>query len=145
MREMLTDPATLLGLSDGGAHCGLDLRRQRAELHADALGARPAARGREAAAGMAGQAPDQRDRRTSSASTTAAVLAPGMKADVNVIDFERLRLHTPEIVYDLPAGGQRLVQRVDGYEATIVSGQPIFEDGEDTGAMPGKLVRAGRR
>jgi N-acyl-D-aspartate/D-glutamate deacylase len=72
------------------------------------------------------------------------VLAPGMKADLNLIDLPRLRLHHPELVYDLPAGGKRLVQRVDGYRATIVSGVPIFEHGEDTGARPGRLVRAGR-
>ena len=60
---------------------------------------------------------------------------------MNLIDFDRLRLHQPEIVHDLPAGGRRLVQRVDGYRATLVSGTPIFEHGEDTGARPGRLVR----
>jgi len=60
-----------------------------------------------------------------------------------VIDFGRLRLHVPEIRYDLPAGGRRLVQRVDGYIATLVSGVPVFEHGEYTGATPGRLVRAG--
>ena len=69
-------------------------------------------------------------------------LAPGLKADVNVIDFERLRLHVPEVRYDLPAGGRRLVQRVDGYVATLVAGTPVFEHGEYTGAHPGRLVRA---
>jgi N-acyl-D-amino-acid deacylase len=54
-----------------------------------------------------------------------------------------MRLHIPEVRYDLPAGGRRLVQRVDGYVATIVSGVPIFENGVYTGATPGKLVRAG--
>ncbi|MBO0711596.1 MAG: amidohydrolase family protein, partial [Acetobacteraceae bacterium] len=70
------------------------------------------------------------------------VLAPGLRADVNVIDYEGLRLHIPEVRYDLPAGGRRLVQRVDGYDATFVAGVSIFEHGEPTGAMPGKLVRA---
>ena len=54
-----------------------------------------------------------------------------------------MRLHVPEVRYDLPAGGRRLVQRVDGYIATFVSGTPVFEHGEYTGATPGKLVRAG--
>ena len=72
------------------------------------------------------------------------VLAPGRKADLNVIDFERLRLHAPEMVYDQPGGAQRLVQRADGYVATIVSGSPIYRDGEGTGEMPGKLVRGVR-
>jgi N-acyl-D-amino-acid deacylase len=140
IRTMLTSPETVLGLSDGGAHCssisdaslpswmlthwgrdrkrgpGLPLemivKRQTSET-ADFFGF--ADRGR---------------------------LAPGLKADVNVIDFERLRLHVPEIRYDLPAGGRRLVQRVDGYIATLVSGTPVFEHGEYTGATPGKLVRA---
>jgi N-acyl-D-aspartate/D-glutamate deacylase len=71
-------------------------------------------------------------------------LAPGLRADVNLIDFDRLRLHRPELVHDMPAGGRRFVQRVDGYQATLVAGTPIFERGEHTGAMPGRLVRAGR-
>ena len=72
-------------------------------------------------------------------------LKPGLRADINVIDFEGLRLHAPEIVHDLPAGGRRLMQRADGYEMTLVAGTPVFERGEHTGAMPGRLVRAGRR
>ena len=71
-------------------------------------------------------------------------LAPGLRADVNLIDFERLRLYQPELVHDMPAGGRRFVQRVQGYEATLVAGTPIFERGEHTGALPGRLVRAGR-
>ena len=71
-------------------------------------------------------------------------LRPGLRADVNIIDFDGLRLHQPEVVHDLPAGGRRLVQRVDGYRATFVAGTPVFENGEDTGVRPGRLVRAGR-
>ena len=70
-------------------------------------------------------------------------LEPGLRADVNLIDFDRLRLHKPELVHDMPAGGRRFVQRVDGYVATLAAGIPIFERGEHTGAMPGRLVRAG--
>ena len=69
-------------------------------------------------------------------------LKPGLRADLNLIDFARLRLHQPEIVHDLPAGGRRLVQRADGYRATLVAGAPTFENGEATGARPGRLVRA---
>ena len=69
------------------------------------------------------------------------LIARGYKADLNVIDFDRLRLHPPEIRRDLPAGGRRLVQRADGYVATIVSGVPVYRDGEATGALPGRLVR----
>jgi len=64
-----------------------------------------------------------------------------MKADLNVIDLDNLRLHAPEMVFDLPADGRRFVQRVDGYKYTVVSGEVTFEDGQPTGAMPGKVVR----
>ena len=70
------------------------------------------------------------------------VLRPGMKADINVIEPNSLRLHCPEMIFDLPAGGRRLVQRADGYVATIVNGAPIFEHGQETGALPGQLLRS---
>jgi N-acyl-D-aspartate/D-glutamate deacylase len=69
------------------------------------------------------------------------VLAPGRKADVNVIDWDRLGCDKPYVAHDLPAGGKRLLQKVHGYEATIVSGQVTFREGEATGALPGRLVR----
>jgi N-acyl-D-aspartate/D-glutamate deacylase len=69
------------------------------------------------------------------------VIAPGMKADLNLIDFEKLRLKSPHIVHDLPAGGKRFLQDADGIELTLVSGQPIYERGQATGALPGKLLR----
>jgi len=72
------------------------------------------------------------------------LLRPGMKADINVIDYDRLRLRAPEIVYDMPAGGKRLIQRTEGFDATIVSGVPVYRHGEATGALPGRLVRGGR-
>ncbi len=68
-------------------------------------------------------------------------LAVGMKADINVIDLDRLALRSPHIVYDLPAGGKRLLQEADGLDLTIVSGEVIYENGQATGALPGKLVR----
>ncbi len=69
------------------------------------------------------------------------VIAPGMKADVNIIDLAKLKILAPEMVFDLPAEGRRLVQRAEGYRATVVSGVVTFENGEATGEMPGKLVR----
>jgi N-acyl-D-aspartate/D-glutamate deacylase len=69
------------------------------------------------------------------------VIAPGFKADVNVIDYDRLHLHPPKVHYDLPVGGRRLMQQVDGYDATIVSGVVTQRGGKATGARPGKLVR----
>ena len=65
----------------------------------------------------------------------------GMRADINLIDWQALQLRPPEILFDLPAGGKRLVQRVDGYRMTLVAGETICENGEPTGAFPGKLVR----
>ncbi len=69
------------------------------------------------------------------------LLKEGYKADINLIDFDRLRLDMPHFVFDLPAGGRRLTQGAEGYLATLVSGEPIMENGQPTGAMPGKLVR----
>jgi N-acyl-D-aspartate/D-glutamate deacylase len=69
------------------------------------------------------------------------LLAPGLKGDVNVIDLEGLSLTSPEMRYDLPAGGRRLYQGASGYRATIVSGEVIFENGEPAGRLPGRLVR----
>ena len=69
------------------------------------------------------------------------LVAPGYRADLNVIDYDRLTLHAPEVAYDLPAGGRRLVQRAEGYVATMVAGEVTYRDGEATGALPGRLVR----
>ena len=76
--------------------------------------------------------------------TDRGVVAPGHLADLNVIDLDRLTLHPPQLVADLPAGGTRLLQAADGYVATIKRGQVIARDGELTGARPGRLQR-GRR
>ena len=72
------------------------------------------------------------------------MLAVGKKADINILDYDRLRLRAPEVVYDLPAGGRRLVQRTDGFDATIVSGAVVYRHGEATGALPGRLIRGAR-
>ena len=86
--------------------------------------------------------------RMQTADTAAAVglydrgrLAPGMRADVNIIDYDGLRLHAPQVAYDLPAGGRRLIQRADGYVATIVAGEVTYRGGEPTDALPGRLLR----
>ena len=71
------------------------------------------------------------------------VLRPGAKADVNVIDFDRLGLRPPEMAYDLPGGARRVVQRTTGYVATVLSGQLVSRDGVPTGRRPGRLVRGG--
>ena len=71
-------------------------------------------------------------------------LAVGAKADINIIDFGALGLHIPSVVQDLPAGGKRLCQLADGYDATIVSGVVTYRNGQHTGALPGRLVRGAR-
>jgi len=143
IRELLLDPATLLGLGDGGAHCGQIVDAGLPSYMLSHWG-----RDRRRGEGM----PLEQLVRMQTGETAdffgfhdRGRLAPGLRADVNLIDFDRLRLHQPEIVHDLPAGGRRLVQRVDGYRATLVAGAPIFENGEETGARPGRLVRAGRQ
>ena len=140
IRTMLTAPETVLGLSDGGAHCSSVSDASVPSWMLTHWG-----RDRKRGPGLPLELIVKRQ-----TSETADFfgfndrgrLAPGKKADINVIDFKAMRLHTPEIRYDLPAGGRRLVQRVDGYVATFVSGMPVFERGEHTGAMPGRLVRA---
>ncbi|MCA9565576.1 MAG: D-aminoacylase, partial [Myxococcales bacterium] len=72
------------------------------------------------------------------------IIAPGMRADLNVIDHAGLRLDRPKMHHDLPAGGRRLIQRATGYRATVVGGQVVVERDELTGARPGRLVRFGR-
>ena len=69
------------------------------------------------------------------------ILAPGYKADLNVIDYDELTMRRPEMIYDLPAGGKRLIQPATGYRHTIVSGTEVYTDGQPTGALPGRLVR----
>jgi N-acyl-D-aspartate/D-glutamate deacylase len=69
------------------------------------------------------------------------VLAPGYRADVNVIDFEHLTARRPEMHHDLPAGGKRLVQPADGYVATLVAGEVTYENGQTRGPLPGRLIR----
>jgi N-acyl-D-amino-acid deacylase len=142
IREMLNDPACLLGLSDGGAHC-------TSIVDAGLPSFMLAHWGRDRHRGPRLPLELLVKRQTSETAdffgfTDRGRLAPGLRADVNLIDFDRLRLHKPELVHDMPADGRRFVQRVEGYEATLVAGMPIFERGEHTGALPGRLVRAGR-
>jgi N-acyl-D-amino-acid deacylase len=135
---MILHPGTILGLGDGGAHYGAicdasyptfmlaywtrDRGHDRIPL---ALAIRMLAHDPARVVGLA-------DR---------GLLAVGYKADVNVIDLDRLTLCKPMLSYDLPAGGRRLDQRAEGYDLTIVSGEIIAEHGVPTAALPGRLVR----
>jgi N-acyl-D-amino-acid deacylase len=142
VREMLLDPGTLSGLSDGGAHCGSVVDASMPTYLLTHW-----ARDRSRGPGL----PLEMVVKAQTAETAdfygfkdRGRLAPGLRADINVIDHAGLRIHPPHLVHDLPAGGKRLVQGVDGYAATMVAGETVFEHGEHTGALPGKLVRAGR-
>jgi N-acyl-D-aspartate/D-glutamate deacylase len=143
IREMMLHPQAVFGLSDGGAHCGIICDasmptfllthwvRDRSRGPRIELEPIVAAQTRRTAAFY-----DLSDRGT---------LAPGMKADLNVIDFDRLHIHAPEMVYDLPGDARRLIQRVDGYRYTVQGGEVTYEDGEPTGALPGRLIRGPQR
>lgn len=143
IREMLLHPNAVLGLSDGGAHCGLicDVSMPTFML---THWVRDRSRGE--------RLPLEWVVRNQTCRTASlfgledrGLLAPGMKADLNLIDFDALRLHAPEMVFDLPAEGRRLIQKADGYQATIANGEVIFEQGEPTGALPGRLLRGPQR
>jgi N-acyl-D-aspartate/D-glutamate deacylase len=138
LHEMLTHPYTINGLSDGGAHVGMicdssvptfmltywvrDRRGPRLSL-AEVV-----------------------KRQTNDTAHAVGLLdrgmiAPGMRADVNIVDFARLKIGAPYMAHDLPGGARRLLQDVEGYVATFVGGELIYRDGEATGAMPGALLR----
>jgi N-acyl-D-aspartate/D-glutamate deacylase len=136
--EMLAHPNTVVGLGDGGAHVGTicDASFPTTLL---TLWARDRDHGRL-------DVPFVVHRQTQATARTVGlldrgVLAPGYRADVNVIDFDRLTARRPEIRYDLPAGGKRLVQAADGYASTVVAGQVTYERGDASGPLPGRLVR----
>ena len=136
---MLTDEASILGVADGGAHVGLIC-----DAGSPTFLLSHWARDRKRGPGLPLEfLVHKQSRQTALAYglTDRGLLAPGYKADINVIDFERLRLLKPEVVYDLPAGGKRLMQHADGYRHTFVAGVETLCDGEHTGALPGTLLR----
>jgi N-acyl-D-amino-acid deacylase len=135
----LTNPNTILSLSDGGAHCGV-ICDASMPTYMLTHWVRDRSRGERLPLEFAVRRQTY-DTAQLYGLLDRGTLAPGMKADVNLIDFERLQLHPPEMVFDLPANGRRFVQRADGYRYTIVNGEVTFEDGQATGAMPGKVVR----
>ena len=134
--DLFGKPGTVLGLGDGGAHYGMIcdaayptymLTQYVRDKHTVPV---------EKAVSML-----SRETALSVGLTDRGLLKPGYKADVNVIDLDRLHLYAPRVKRDLPAGGKRLSQKSDGYEATIVSGQVTYRNGRATGALPGRLVR----
>jgi N-acyl-D-amino-acid deacylase len=142
IRQMLTHPAGVVGLSDGGAHCGMICDASYPTFLLTHW-ARDRHRGEKL--------PLEYLVRKQSHDTAElfglgdrGTIEIGKKADINVIDMDALTLRAPQMVYDLPAGGRRLVQQASGYAATIVSGVITRRDGVDTGARPGRLVRGAR-
>jgi N-acyl-D-aspartate/D-glutamate deacylase len=139
LRTMMLHPNAVFGLSDGGAHCGL-ICDASMPTYLLTHWARDRTRGANIPIELLIH---KQTRHTASfyGLNDRGLIAPGMKADINLIDFDALTIQPPEMVYDLPAQAKRLVQKVDGYRATIVSGEIIFENGKETGARPGKLIR----
>ncbi len=142
LHDLHAHPNTLMGLSDAGAHCGAICdggmptfmlshwtrdRRRGSKLPLEHI-----------------------VRRQTSATAHSyglfdrGIIAPGYKADINLIDYDALGLEAPRIVYDLPAGGRRLIQRARGYEATLLNGKIVTQRGEPTGELPGRLLRGER-
>ncbi|UTP39839.1 amidohydrolase family protein [Phenylobacterium sp. LH3H17] len=139
---MLTHPDTVPGLSDGGAHVGMicDGSFPTSNLtHWTRDRTRGPKLSLEAMIRM-----QTNDTAKAVGLYDRGLIAEGYRADLNVIDYENLTLKAPAVAYDLPTGGRRLVQRADGYVATIVAGQVTYRDGEPTGALPGRLLRGAR-
>jgi len=142
IREMVMHPASALGLGDGGAHVGA-ICDASIETYMLTHWVRDRTRGERLPLELV-----VRKMTSDTASLYGlgdrGVLAPGYRADVNVIDLDGMVLHRPEMVYDLPGGARRLLQHADGYDATIVAGEVIMRNGADTGARPGQLIRGAR-
>ena len=138
-KKLLEHPNVLFGLSDGGAHCGVIADAGMPTFIMTHWG-RDRTRGDKLSLEFIVKS------LTSSTAEAFGMfdrgyLKEGLIADINIIDFNSLRLHRPEAIFDLPAGGRRLVQRPEGYEMTIKAGEVIFDNGTHTGALPGKLIR----
>lgn len=137
--EMMRHKDTVLGLGDGGAHYGIvcDASYPTSML---AYWSRDRKRGARLSL------PVVVKKLTSDPAAVVGLcdrgrIASGYRADLNIIDYDRLQLRAPEVVYDLPTGGRRIIQRADGYSATIMNGHPTYRDGVQTGILPGRVVR----
>ncbi len=142
IREMLMNPYCVSGLSDGGAHCGMICDASIPTFMLTHW-ARDRSRGEkfELEWVVKKQSKDTADLFGLGDRGTLEV---GKKADLNVIDFDNLKLRSIKMAHDLPAGGRRLLQAAEGYDYTIVSGEVTRENGADTGARPGRLIRGAR-
>lgn len=141
-RERIEQRSSVFGLSDGGAHCGV-LCDASVPTYMLAYMSRDRTKGPTMPLEFTVHKMTQ-DTAQVYGLTDRGVIAPGYRADLNLIDHDALKLHDPEMVWDLPAGGRRLIQRADGYVATVCNGEVTYEHGQPTGAMPGRLIRGGR-
>ena len=139
VREMNLADGTVPGLSDGGAHCGI-ICDASFPTYMLTHWVRDRSRGERLPLEYVVQR-QCRDTARQVGLEDRGTLEPGMLADINVIDFDSLTLRAPEMAYDLPAGGRRLIQKAEGYRATLKRGEVIYRDGVPTGAMPGQLIR----
>ncbi len=138
-RDMILHKDTVMGLGDGGAHVGTI-------CDASFITSLLTHWGRDRTRGEGIDLPTLIKCQSSDTAravdlTDRGTLEAGMRADVNIIDFDNLNVRLPEIVNDLPAGGARLQQRADGYQMTVVKGEPTYIEGQATDALPGRLVR----
>jgi N-acyl-D-aspartate/D-glutamate deacylase len=138
VEAMLHNGNTILGLGDGGAHCSLVCDASLPTYMLTRW-----ARGPERGGFSIAEVVKKLTHDTAAAVGLGdrGLLRTGYRADLNVIDLDRLQLHRPEMVYDLPKGGGRLHQRATGYEATIVRGRITYRGGQHTGELPGRLIR----
>jgi len=139
-KRMMESEHSLLGLGDGGAHCAT-ICDASFTTHMLTFWGRDRVRGPKMDLSWIIKS-HTRDNALAMGLNDRGLISKGMKADINVIDFDNLTLHAPEVVNDLPAGGKRLIQNVDGYVATIMSGKVTYRNGIKTGELPGKLIRS---
>ena len=139
-KRMMESEHSLLGLGDGGAHCAT-ICDASFTTHMLTFWGRDRVRGPKMDLSWIIKS-HTRDNALAMGLNDRGLISKGMKADINVIDFDNLTLHAPEVVNDLPAGGKRLIQNVDGYVATIMSGKVTYRNGMKTGELPGKLIRS---
>jgi N-acyl-D-aspartate/D-glutamate deacylase len=140
-REMLTHPDAVIGLSDGGAHVGTICDASFPTTLLSHWG-RDRPSGRLDLPFLVQR--QTRDTARAVGLLDRGVVAPGYRADLNIIDVDAVQARPPEMRYDLPAGGKRLVQAADGYVATFVAGDLTYEHGRPAGPLPGRLVRGPR-
>ena len=141
-KQAIEDPISVFGLSDGGAHCGV-LVDASVPTYMLTYFTRDREHGPKMTAEHVVHKMTQ-DTAKLYGLDDRGVIAPGYRADLNLIDYENLKLENPEMVYDLPSGGKRLVQQAQGYVATVCAGEITYRDGQHTGALPGRLIRGGQ-